>query len=68
MAPTPVLLPGESHEYRGACWTMAHGDAESWTRLSDLKKKKKKPNRVCCFVFCFFNLLTTSKKEKKTNK
>ena len=42
MAPTPVLLPGESHEYRGACWTMAHGDAESWTRLSDLKKKKKK--------------------------
>ena len=34
MAPTPVLLPGESHG--GGAWcTAVHGVAQSWTRLSD---------------------------------
>ena len=28
--PTPVLLPGKSHE-----WAAVHGVAKSWTRLSD---------------------------------
>ena len=30
--PTPVLLPGESHD-RGAWWATLHGVAQSWTRL-----------------------------------
>ena len=32
--PTPVFLPGESHE--GAWRAMVHGVTKSWTRLSDL--------------------------------
>ena len=34
MAPTPVLLPGESHGRR-AWWATVHGVAKSRTRLSD---------------------------------
>ena len=34
-APTPVLLPGESHG-GGAWWAAVHGVAKSRTRLSDL--------------------------------
>ena len=34
MAPTPVLLPGESHG-GGAWWAAVHGVAKSWTGLSD---------------------------------
>ena len=34
MAPTPVLLPGES-QGRGAWWAAVHGVAKSRTRLSD---------------------------------
>ena len=30
--PTPVLLPGESHD-RGAWWATLHRVAQSWTRL-----------------------------------
>ena len=34
VAPTPVLLPGES-QGRGAWWAAAHGVAKSRARLSD---------------------------------
>ena len=34
MAPTPVLLPGESHG-GGSWWAAVHGVAKSWTGLSD---------------------------------
>ena len=34
MAPTPVLLPGES-QGRGARWAAVHGVTKSQTRLSD---------------------------------
>ena len=34
LAPTPVLLPGESHGQR-AWWAVVHGVAKSRTRLSD---------------------------------
>ena len=33
MAPTPVLLPGKSHD-GGAWWAAVHGVAEGQTRLS----------------------------------
>ena len=32
--PTPVLLPGKSHDGR-AWWAAVHGVSKSWTRLSD---------------------------------
>ena len=32
--PTPVLLPGKSHD-GGAWWAAVHGVAKSWTRLSN---------------------------------
>ena len=34
MAPTPVLLPGKSHD-GGAWWAAVHGVAEGQTRLSN---------------------------------
>jgi len=33
--PTPVFLPGESQGW-GSWWAAIYGDAQSWTRLSDL--------------------------------
>ena len=36
MAPTPVLLPGESQGRRlGAWWAAVHGVAKSWAPLSN---------------------------------
>ena len=43
--PTPVLLPGESHD-RGAWWATLRRVAQSWTRLKQLGTC----TRVCVYV------------------
>ena len=55
--PTPVFLPGESHEHRRA---MIHRVTKNWTRWSDLACTHTLRSASSTFIFLALNLISLS--------